>query len=102
MDANDNALSQITTHVRQLLLQYREEKRKNGELQATINERDATIEQLKEELQTAHSNYNSLKVARMVEITNGDMQSAQKRLSKLIRDVDKCITLLSKNSLDNG
>ena len=102
MDANDNALSQITAHVRQLLLQYREEKRKNSELQAVINERDATIEQLKEEWPTAHSNYNSLKVARMVEITNGDMQSAQKRLSKLIRDVDKCITLLSKNSLDNG
>ena len=56
MDANDNALSQITAHVRQLLLQYREEKRKNSELQAVINERDATIEQLKEELQTAHSN----------------------------------------------
>ena len=89
MDANDNALSQITTHVRQLLLQYREAKRENSE-------------QLKEELQTAHSNYNSLKVARMVEITNGDIQSAKKRLSKLIRDVDRCITLLSKNSLDNG
>ena len=42
------------------------------------------------------NDYNSLKMARMVEITNGDMESAQKKLAKLIRDVDKCITLISE------
>lgn len=35
-------------------------------------------------------------VAKMVEITDGDMETAQKRLSKLIREVNKCITLLSE------
>ena len=30
------------------------------------------------------------------EITDGDMESAQKRLAKLIRNVNKCITLLSE------
>jgi len=41
-------------------------------------------------------------MAKMVETTDGDMESAQKRLSKLIRDVNRCITLLSENSIDNG
>ena len=40
--------------------------------------------------------YNSLKMAKMIEITDGDMESAQKRLSKLIRDVNKCITMISE------
>ena len=34
-------------------------------------------------------------MAKMIEITDADMELARKRLSKLIRDVDKCITLLN-------
>ena len=32
----------------------------------------------------------------MLEVTDGDMEGAQKRVAKLIRDVNKCITLLSE------
>jgi hypothetical protein len=35
-------------------------------------------------------------MAKMLEVTDGDMEAAQKRVSKLIRDVNKCITLLSE------
>lgn len=41
-------------------------------------------------------------MAKMLEITNQDMDSARKRLAKLIRDVNKCITLLSEKNLENG
>jgi hypothetical protein len=37
-----------------------------------------------------------LKTAKMLEVTDTDVESAQKRLQKLIRDVNKCITLLSE------
>eukprot|EP00825_Cyclidium_porcatum_P024516 TRINITY_DN26921_c0_g1_i1.p1 TRINITY_DN26921_c0_g1~~TRINITY_DN26921_c0_g1_i1.p1 ORF type:complete len:381 (-),score=49.20 TRINITY_DN26921_c0_g1_i1:144-1286(-) len=39
-------------------------------------------------------NYNSLMMAKMIEISNGDMENAKSKLSKLIRDVNKCIALL--------
>jgi hypothetical protein len=35
-------------------------------------------------------------MARMLEITDGDLEGAKKRIAKLIRDVNKCITLLSE------
>ncbi|MFC2517551.1 MAG: hypothetical protein ACFNVO_11375, partial [Prevotella sp.] len=60
------------------------------------------IKELDDSLQSVYKSYDSLKMAKMVEITDGDMESAQKRLSKLIRDVNRCITLLSENSIDNG
>jgi hypothetical protein len=31
----------------------------------------------------------------MIEITDGDLQGAKDRLAKLIRDVNKCIAILS-------
>ncbi len=32
----------------------------------------------------------------MIEVTDSDVENARKRISKLIRDVNKCITLLSE------
>ena len=102
MDANEFTVSHLSTRLRQLLLQYKALEKKNAELQAMVNERDERIKELDDSLQSVCKSYESLKMAKMVEITDGDMESAQKRLSKLIRDVNKCITLLSENSIDNG
>ena len=61
-----------------------------------VDEKDKQVENLKAQITQAQNDYNSLKMAKMLEITDGDMESAQKRLQKLIRDVNKCITLLSE------
>ena len=84
MDANEFTLSLFTTRLRQLLLQYKELEKKNAELQTMIDERDARIKELDDSLQSVYKSYDSLKMAKMVEITDGDMESAQKRLSILI------------------
>ena len=71
-------------------------KEENVSLYEMVDERDREIANLKSKLQQADNDYQSLKMARMIEISNGDMEGAQKRLAKLIRDVNKCITLLSE------
>ena len=96
MDATEKTLALFTTRVRQMILQYQETRKENEALYAMVDERDATIKQLEAQLNQSHSDYNNLKMARMLEISDGDMESAQKRLTKLIRDVNKCITLLKE------
>ena len=61
-----------------------------------VDKRDEEIKQLKAQLVQAQNDYNSLKMAKMLEITDGDLEGAKKRVAKLIRDVNKCITLLSE------
>ena len=95
-DKNDKTLTLFTTRVRQMILQYKETKKENYSLMAKINERDEEIKQLQERLAQLQNDYDMLKMAKMVEITDGDMESAKARLAKLIRDVNKCITLLSE------
>ena len=75
---------------------YKELKKENAELYSMVDEKDKQVENLKAQITQAQNDYNSLKMAKMLEITDGDMESAQKRLQKLIRDVNKCITLLSE------
>lgn len=96
MNANEKILNTFATRVRQMILQYEVLKKENDELYALVDQREQEIKQLQGELSQAEADYNSLKMAKMLEVTDGDMETAQKRVAKLIRDVNKCITLLSE------
>lgn len=96
MDSNEKTLNTFATRVHQMILQYAELKKENDELYTLVDQREKEIKQLREELSQAEVDYNSLKMAKMLEVTDGDMEGAQKRVAKLIRDVNKCITLLSE------
>lgn len=96
MNANEKTLNTFATRVRQMILRFNDMKKENDDLYMMIDERDAEIKKLQKQLAQAQTDYNSLKMAKMIEITDGDMENARKRLSKLIRDVNKCITLLSE------
>ena len=60
-----------------------------------VDKNEQNIKQLQAKLDQEQQNYNSLKMAKMIEITDGDLDGAKERLSKLIRDVNKCIAILS-------
>lgn len=96
MNANEKILNTFATRVRQMILQYEALKKENDELYALVDQREQEIKQLQGELSQAEAEYNSLKMAKMLEVTDGDMETAQKRVAKLVRDVNKCITLLSE------
>ena len=94
MTANEKAINEFSTRVRQLILQYKQTKQENEELYALVEKRDQEISRLQNQLRQEQAEYQSLKMAKMIEITDGDLEGAQKRLPRLIRDVNKCITLL--------
>lgn len=96
MNADEKTIALFTTRVRQLILEYNKIKNENDRLRAMIDERDSALEKMEGQLAQVRNDYEGLKMARMVEITNGDLESAQKKISKLIRDVNKCITLVSE------
>ena len=96
MESAEKRLNTFSTGVRQMIIQYQELKNENADLYTMVDERDVKIKQLEEQLELARKSYESLKLARMIEVSDADMESAKKRLSKLIRDVNKCLTLLSE------
>ena len=96
MSDNEKAITLFTTRVRQMILQYQEMKKENAELYGMVDERDARIKQLENQLKEAQNDYQTLKTARMIEVTDGDVNKAKDRIAKLIRDVNKCMTLLSE------
>ena len=95
MSASEKTNNTFATRVRQMILKFEDIKHENAELYAMVDERDAKIKELQEKLTQAKHDYDSLKMAKMMTISDSDMETTQKRIAKLIRDVNKCITLLS-------
>ena len=96
MTNNEKVLAQFAARIQQLILQYKDIKKENAELYAMIEGQEEKIKTLEEHLSQAQNDYQSLKIARMIEVSDADVEKAQQRLAKLIRDVNKCITLLSE------
>ena len=95
MNPSEKTLTDFETRVRQMILQFQELKKENGRLQDLLNEQAHEIDELKAKVTQAENDYNSLKMARMLEITDGNLDEAKERLARMIRQVNKCIAILS-------
>jgi predicted RNase H-like nuclease (RuvC/YqgF family) len=95
MTANERTLATFETRLRQMILRFQELKKENQELYATIQSDEKKMAELRQKLEQKQYDYDSLKMAKMIEITDGNLDDAKERLSKLIRDVNKCIAVLS-------
>lgn len=97
MALDEKTVKLFTTRVRQMMLHYQELKKQNEAQAEELRQWQEKVETLEQRLQQAQNDYNSLKIAKMIEITDDDMAKAKVRLTKLIRDVNRCITMLSEN-----
>ena len=95
MNPSEKTLTDFETRVRQMILQFQQLKKENGRLQAQINEQAREVDELKSKLSQAESDYRSLQMARMLEISDGNLDEAKERLSRMIRQVNKCIAIMS-------
>lgn len=95
MAQSEKVLATFQTRVRQMILRFQELKKENEDLYAMVEEGEQRIKQLETKLAQKERDYESLKMARMMQITNGDLDGAKDRLAALIRDVNKCIAILS-------
>ena len=95
MNPSEKTLTDFETRVRQMILQFQQMKQEKLQLQQKINEQSQPIEDLKARVTQADNDYNSLKMARMLEITDGNLVDAKEHLARMIRQVNKCIAILS-------
>ncbi|MBO5679507.1 MAG: hypothetical protein J6S11_06080 [Bacteroidaceae bacterium] len=70
-------------------------KDENKQLRYAIDRQSVELDKLREQYTALTQSYAELKLAKIIGIGDTDIDSAQKRLSKLVREVDKCIELLN-------
>lgn len=89
------ALHTFQTRVRQMILQYKSRENQIASLSAIVQQQKEALTKLAVENESLRKEYANLKMAKMIDITDADLGGAKQRLSKLVREVDKCIALLN-------
>ena len=95
MNSNEKTIATFETRVRQLILRFQELKKENQELYTMVEKAEEEMKVLQGKLTQQKNDYNALKMAKMMTITDSDLESAKARVQKMIREVNKCIAIMS-------
>lgn len=88
-------MKKFEARVRNILVQYSVLKQENTDLYTELEKKDEEIRLLKEELSRSKNEYNNLKLAKMIEITDSDIKESKMKITRLVREINKCISILS-------
>ncbi len=90
----------LETRTRQLILKFQQQKEENEQLLNDLVNKDDELRALKEKFKELTADYNNLKMAKMLEVSDGDLALAKQRIGRLVREVDKCIALLKSLGIE--
>ena len=96
------SMKEFEAKVRQVLAQFRVLKQENADLYAELEGRDGEIKRLKAELAQNKNDYNNLKLAKMIEISDADIKESKMKITRLVREINKCINILSTDTEGDG
>ena len=89
-------LSTFETQLRHLMYLHDELKRENAGLRKLLENEKLKNEKVQAQYDELEFNYTNLKTATAISLNGSDVKETKLRLSKLVREVDKCIALLNE------
>ena len=89
-------LSTFETQLRHLMYFHDELKRENAGLRKLLENEKLKNEKVQAQYDELEVNYTNLKTATAISLNGSDVKETKLRLSKLVREVDKCIALLNE------
>ena len=89
-------LVNLEVRIKQVLLFCDKLKQENNKLEEELVRKKEEIARVQKQLSEINKKYDSLKTVRTITAASVDVETAQTKLSELVREVDKCIGLLNK------
>ena len=89
-------LAVFDVRVRDLMKLCDKQKHEIKELERVLAHKENELQQAIQTIGDLSTKCDNMLTARVVSVNEGEMKSAKMRLSKLVREVDKCIALLNE------
>lgn len=96
MSQKTTDIQEFSARVRLLIERCKQQKQENERLSELVCQQTTEIENLRAMVKKLNEKYDALMAAKMLNITDGDIDETKKRVNNLIRTVNQCITLLSE------
>ena len=79
-----------------LVYEYKRMQESNRELSRVLEEKENTLKELQLRCSALESSYNNLKQAKVISLTAEGVDETKERISRLVREIDRCIESLKK------
>ena len=89
-------LNSFETQLRHLIYLHDELKRENAELKKLLENEKLKNEKVQAQYDELEVSYTNLKTATAISLNGSDVKETKLRLSKLVREVDKCVAVLNE------
>jgi Ca2+-binding EF-hand superfamily protein len=96
-DEEKKQLNNFETSLRHLIYLHDKLRRDYAELQQLLLDKEDDISKLRSEYDKLNQSYIDLKSAMTMSLDGGDVRQTKQRLSKIVREVDKCIAMLNQS-----
>ncbi len=93
-EGHNKLLVDLEVRIKQVLFLCDSLKEENSRLRTEIRSGETQLDETAKELEQLKAKYDSLKMARTITAASVDVETAKAKLSKMVREVDKCINLL--------
>lgn len=89
-------LSSFESQLNRLLFLYDGLRRENSELKRLLENKNLENETLRAQYEELNKRYANMKTAAAINLNYSDVRETKLRLSKLVREIDKCIALINE------
>ena len=91
----EKAIKDFKSRIRHLLLEFKQLKEDSMHLHEEVKQLKDSLEIATAAQKKSEDNYEALKTARIINISNEDLAQSKRRIDKLEHKVDKCIAMLN-------
>ena len=97
MNENDRTvIANFEEKLHRLVYEYKQNVERNKELTAMVQQKENTLKELELRCVALEKNYNNLKQAKILSLNDNAVDETRDRISKLVREIDRCIESLKK------
>lgn len=94
-EVDDIVIENFESKLNRLMRAYTQLLVDNAALREQLDLQSVELTKVREQYNELAESYTNLKLAKIISVGDSEMGDTQRRLSKLVREVDKCIALLN-------
>lgn len=89
-------LTAFEEKLHRLVYEHKQLREKNLELSRALEEKENTLKEMQLHCSALEKSYNDLKQAKVISLTAEGIDETKERISKLVREIDRCIESLKR------
>lgn len=89
-------LDDLRKDIGRLIAAYEKEKSMREQLEAEVQKRKAEVETCRKQITELERQTDNLKLKNAFLSASGDVTEAKEKIGKMIREIDRCISLMEK------